>query len=175
MKKFLFIVTIVALVMGTAVDASAKKKIVRGKKKAQTTKTIKSNNQNMKVDQGMYTADDATRLDNGDVADLEIAYLIGFYSEYVFNGNIYNEAYFPYVKTKFNNAALEQLKDADGNYDWTIITGRKTDGTMGVTQQNIKITRNGNNEFLVTDGGDFKCTLKVEGPEGAYKITNVSK
>ena len=70
MKKFLFIATIVALIMGTAVDASAKRKRVRSKQKAQTTKTVTSNNQNMKVDQGMYTAEDANRLDNGDVSDL---------------------------------------------------------------------------------------------------------
>ena len=47
--------------------------------------------------------------------------------------------------------------------------------SLGVTNQNLKITRTGDKEFLVTDGGDFKCTIKVDGPEGAYKISNVSK
>ena len=49
MKKFLFIATIVALIMGTAVDASAKVK--KSKRKAaqttQTTKQMKSNTNTM--------------------------------------------------------------------------------------------------------------------------------
>lgn len=174
MKKLFFIAAIVALLMGTAVDASAKVKKGKGKKKAQTTKTTTTTQKNIKIDQGMYTSDDATRLDNGDVADLEMAFLLGVYYEYVFNGNIYNEAYLPYVKTKFTDAALEQLKDNEGKYNWSIITGRVGD-SLGVTNQNLKITRTGDKEFLVTDGGDFKCTIKVDGPEGAYKISNVSK
>ena len=173
MKKFLFIAAIAALLMGTAVDASAKVKKTK-KHKAQTTKSITSNNQKMKIDQGMYTAEEATRLENGDVADLEMAFLIGFYNEYVFNGNIYNKAYFPYVKTKFNENALNQLKDAEGNYDWKILSGR-SDDSLGVTSENLNITKTGDKVFLVTDGANFKCQLKVEGPEGAYKITQIIK
>lgn len=169
MKKYLFIAVIAALVMGTAVDASAKVK--KGKRKAQTTKT--TTQKNIKIDQGMYTSEDATRLANGDVADLQMAYVMNLYMEYVYTGNIYNEAYFPYVKIKFTDAALEQLKDAEGNYDWTIITGRK-DGSQGVTPANFFIQRYGKQGFMVTDSGNFKCYLKVEGAEGAYKITQVS-
>ncbi len=174
MKKFLFIAAIVALIMGTAVDASAKVKKVKGKKaKAQTTKTVKSNSQNMKVDQGMYTAEDANRLDNGDVSDLEKAYIANFYGQYVFNGNIYNEAYFPYVKTKFTPAALAQIADAEG-YDWSMITGR-TDDSMGITPDYFIINRLEGNWFEVCGADGFKTYLKVEGADGAYKITQISK
>jgi len=171
MKKFLFITAIVALIMGTAVDASAKVK--KGKRKAQTTKTAPQSQKNIKIDQGMYTSEDATRYANGDVADLEMAFVMNLYMEYVYTGNIYNEAYFPYVKIKFTDAALDQIKDAEGNHDWTIITGRK-DGKEGVTPANFFIKRYGEKGFEVTDSGEFKCYLKVEGAEGAYKITQVS-
>lgn len=174
MKKFLFIVTIVALVMGTAVDAGAKKKKGQGKKKAQTTQTIKSNNKNMKVDQGMYTAEDANRLANGDVADLEKAYISDFYGQYVFNGNIYNDAYLPYVKIKFSKPALSQLAKADGSYDWSVITGR-TDESIGITPDYFIINRLDGNWFEVCGADGFKTYLKVEGSDGAYKITQVSK
>lgn len=172
MKKFLFVAVMTALLMGTTVDASAKVKKTQ-KRKAQTAKVVTSNNQNMKIDKGMYTSEDATRYANGDVADLEMAFVQDLYMQYVYTGNIYNEAYFPYVKIKFNDAALEQLKDAEGNYDWTILTGRKND-KIGVTPENFFIKRHGEKGFVVTDGSDFKCYLKVEGPEGAYKITQVS-
>lgn len=174
MKKFLFIATIVALIMGTAVDASAKRKRVRSKQKAQTTKTVTSNNQNMKVDQGMYTAEDANRLDNGDVSDLEKAYITNFYGQYVFNGNIYNDSYLPYVKIKFSKPALSQLAQADGSYDWSIITGR-SDDAMGITPDNFNVDRLDGNWFCVSGANGFKCYLKVEGSDGAYKITEVSK
>ena len=171
MKKFLFIAAIAALLMGTAVDASAKVK--KGKKhKAQTTKTVTTTQQNIKIDQGMYTAEDATRLANGDVSDLEMAYLQKFYNEYVFTGNIYNEAYFPYVKTKFTPAALNQLSDGAGGYNWSAITGR-TDDSMGVTSSDFNIKRYGAKGFEVTGAG-FKCYIKVEGADGAYKITQIS-
>lgn len=179
MKKFLFVAVMAALLMGTAVDATAKVKKTQ-KRKAQTTKVatsnqkaITSNQQTMKIDKGMYTHEGATRYANGDVADLEMAFVQDLYMQYVYTGNIYNEAYFPYVKIKFNDAALEQIKDAEGNYDWTILTGRKDD-KIGVTPDNFFIRRHGEKGFMVTDGGDFKCYLKVEGPEGAYKITQVS-
>ena len=174
MKKLLFIAAIVALVMGTAVDADAKVKKSKVKKqKAQTTKTITSNKQNMKVDQGMYTAEEASRLENGDVSDLEMAFLQNFYGQYVFNGNIYNGSYFPYVKTKFTAAALEQITDAEG-YDWSIITGR-TEDSVGVTPQDFNIKRHGRKGFEVSDSKGFKCYIKVEGADGAYKITQISK
>ncbi len=174
MKKFLFIAAIVALLMGTAVDASAKVKKGKVKKqKAQTTKTVTSNNQKMKVDQGMYTAEEASRLENGDVADLEKAFIADFYGQYVFNGNIYNEAYFPYVKTKFTSAALSQITDAEG-YDWSIITGRN-ENSMGITPDYFIINRLEGNWFEVCGADGFKCYLKVEGSDGAYKITQVSK
>ena len=75
MKKILFIVTMVALVMGTAVDASAKVKKTK-KKVAKTTQVAKpsqvtAHGNKMNIDQGMYTAEGATRLSNGDVANLE--------------------------------------------------------------------------------------------------------
>lgn len=174
MKKFLFIATIVALIMGTAVDASAKKKKSHGKKKPQTTKTVTSNDQNMKIDQGMYTADDATRLANGDVADLEKAFIADFYGQYVFNGNIYNEAYLPYVKIKFSKATLNQLANAEGGYDWSVITGR-TDDSMGITPDYFIINRLEGNWFEVCGADGFNTYLKVEGSDGAYKITEVSK
>ncbi len=175
MKKFLFIAAIVALVMGTAVDASAKVKKGKGKKqKAQTTKTVTSNNQNMKVDQGMYTAEDANRLDNGDVSDLEKAYITNFYGQYVFNGNIYNDSYLPYVKIKFSKPALSQLAKADGSYDWSVITGR-TDDSMGITPDKFIVNRLDGNWFEVCGADGFVCYLKVEGSDGAYKITQVSK
>lgn len=126
----------------------------------------------MKVDQGMYTAEDAYRLDNGDVSDLEMAFLQNFYGQYVFNGNIYNEAHFPYVKTKFTPAALSQLADDEG-YNWSMITGR-TDDSEGVTPQNFNIKRCGEKCFEVSDSKGFKCYIKVEGADGAYKITQVS-
>ncbi len=173
MKKILFVAAIVALLMGTAVDGSAKVKKRQVKKaKAQTTKTVKSNGQDMKVDQGMYTAGEANRLENGDVSDLEMAFLQNFYHQYVFNGNIYNGAHFPYVKTKFAPAALEQITDAEG-YDWSKITGR-TDDSEGVTPQDFNIKRYGKNGFEVSDSKGFKCYIKVEGADGAYKITQVS-
>lgn len=175
MKKFLFIAAIVALIMGTAVDASAKVKKGKGKGKykPQTTKTVKSNNNEMHVDQGMYTADGAERLNNGDVADLEKAFLINFYSQYVFNGNIYNESYFPYVKTKFTSDALKLLANDEGGYNWSIITGRTND-SLGVTQDHIIIDRVDGNWFVVGGEDSFNIYLKVEGADGAYKITNVS-
>ncbi len=174
MKKLLFIAAIVALVMGTAVDASAKVKKGKGKKaKAQTTKTITSNNQTMKVDQGMYTAEDANRLDNGDVSDLEMAYLQNFYAQYVFNGNIYNDAYLPYVKVKFTKPALAQLANADGTYNWALLTGR-TEESVGVTASDFSINRCGDKCFEVSGAGGFKCYVKVEGADGAYKIAKVS-
>ena len=174
MKKLLFIAAIVALVMGTAVDADAKVKKGKGKKaKAQTTKTV-SNNKNMKVDQGMYTAEEANRLANGDVADLEIAFISDFYGQYVFNGNIYNDAYLPYVKIKFSKPALGTLAKADGSYDWSVITGR-TDESMGITPDHFIINRLDGNWFSVSGADGFNCYLKVEGSDGAYKITEVSK
>ncbi|MBR5639811.1 MAG: hypothetical protein IKW83_08620 [Muribaculaceae bacterium] len=174
MKKFLFIAAIVALIMGTAVDASAKVRKGKGKKhQAQTSKTIKSNNQNMKVDQGMYTADDATRLANGDVADLEKAFIADFYGQYVFNGNIYNEAYLPYVKIKFSKAALSKLANADGGYDWSVVTGRNDD-SAGITPDHFIINRLDGNWFEVCGADGFNTYLKVEGSDGAYKITEVS-
>ena len=175
MKKFLFIAAIVALVMATGVDASAKVKKGKGKKQtAQTTKTITSHNQNMKVDQGMYTAEDANRLANGDVSDLEKAYIADFYAQYVFNGNIYNDAYLPYVKIKFSKPTLSQFAKADGSYDWSMITGR-TDESLGITPDNFIINRLDGNWFEVCGANGFKCYLKVEGSDGAYKITQVSK
>lgn len=172
MKKFLFIATIVALIMGTAVDASAKRKKGHGKKKPQTTKPITNNGQNMNIDQGMYTAEGATRLENGDVADLEQAFIVDFYSQYVFTGNIYNEAHLPYVKIKFSKDALNQLSDGKGGYDWSVITGR-TDDSMGITPDHFILNHEG--KWVDVYGADgFECHLKVEGSDGAYKITQVS-
>ena len=153
--------------------SSAKEKGKVKKQKAQTTKTITSNNQKMKVDQGMYTAEEASRLENGDVADLEKAFIADFYGQYVFNGNIYNEAYFPYVKIKFTSAALSQITDAEG-YDWSIITGRN-ENSMGITPDYFIINRLEGNWFEVCGADGFICYLKVEGSDGAYKITQVSK
>ena len=174
MKKFLFIAAILALIMGTAVDASAKVKKGKGKKvKAQTTQTI-NQQENIKVDQGMYTAEDARRLANGDVADLEKAFIADFYGQYVFNGNIYNNAYLPYVKTRFSMNALNQFSDGNGGYDWSIITGR-TDDSMGITPDYFIINRLEGNWFEVCGANGFNTYLKVEGSDGAYKITQVSR
>jgi uncharacterized membrane protein YvbJ len=169
MKKFLFIATIVALVMGTAVDASAKVK--KGKRKATTTQTttkqVKSNKNNMVIDQGMWTAEGAQRLENGDVANLEQAFLIGFYTEYVYTGNIYNDSYFRYLKLKFTNNGLESIKKDDGTYNWELITGNGN-----INAENFTIKEVEPKLFLV-EGGGHKCYIKVAGAEGAYKIDEV--
>ena len=94
--------------------------------------------------------------------------------KYVFNGNIYNEAYLPYVKIKFSKAALSQLADAEGGYDWSVVTGR-TDDSMGITPDYFIINRLDGNWFEVCGADGFKTYLKVEGADGAYKITQVSK
>ena len=170
MKKILFIAAIVALVMGTAVDASAKVKKGKGKRKAQTTvttKQMKSNNNTMVVDQGMWTAEGAQRLDNGDVANLEQAFLIGFYTEYVYTGNIYNDSYFRYLKLKFTPEGLESIKKDDGTYNWELITGNGNINASNFTIKEIQPKR-----FLV-EGDGHKCIITVAGGEGSYKIAKV--
>ena len=166
MKKVLFIATIVALIMGTAVDANAKVKKTK-RKAAQTTKQMKSNNKTMVVDQGMWTAEGARRLDNGDVANLEQAFLIGFYTEYVYTGNIYNDSYFRYLKLKFTDAGLESIKREDGTYNWEIITGNGNINASNFTIKELEPKR-----FLV-EGDGHKCILTVTGGEGMYKIAKV--
>lgn len=171
MKKILFIAAIVALVMGTAVDASAKVKKGKGKRKvAQTTQTAKqakSNNNNMVIDQGMWTVEGAQRLDNGDVANLEQAFLIGFYTEYVYTGNLYNNTYLRYVKLKFTKDALESLNNGDGTYNWDLISGNGN-----ITADNFTIKELQPKRFLV-EGGGHKCIITVTGGEGSYKIAKV--
>ena len=155
--------------MGTAVDASAKVK--KGKRKATTTQTttkqVKSNKNNMVIDQGMWTAEGAQRLENGDVANLEQAFLIGFYTEYVYTGNIYNDSYFRYLKLKFTNNGLESIKKDDGTYNWELITGNGN-----INAENFTIKEVEPKLFLV-EGGGHKCYIKVAGAEGAYKIDEV--
>ena len=164
MKKFLFIATMVALVMGTAINTDAKVKKT-GKKKATTTKST-GKIRNTTIQQGMYTNDGATRYANGDVSDLEMAFLQDFYMTYVYTGNISNEDYFRYIKPKFTDEALEMIKDAEGNYNWNIIT---CDGT--INPGNFFIKRFGLS-FEVS-AGEKKCYYKVGGAEGAYKIPAV--
>ena len=166
MKKFLFIAAIVALIMGTSVDANAK--IKKGQRKAtQTTKQMKSNNNEMVVDQGMWTDKNAQRLDNGDVANLEQAFLMGFYSQYVYTGNIYNDTYFRYIKLKFTNNGLESIKKADGTYNWELITGNGNINASNFTIKEVSPKR-----FLV-EGDGHKCYITVAGADGAYKIDKV--
>lgn len=165
MKKFLFIATMVALVMGTAINTDAKVKKT-GKKKATTTKST-GKIRNTTIQQGMYTNDGATRYANGDVSDLEMAFLQDFYMTYVYTGNISNEDYFRYIKPKFTDEALEMIKDAEGNYNWNIIT---CDGT--INPGNFFIKRFG--QCFEVSAGEKKCYYKVGGAEGAYKITAVS-
>jgi hypothetical protein len=180
MKKILFIATIVALIMGTSVDASAKVKRSK-RQKAQTSQTIKtsqtiqnpkkmkSHNNTMVVDQGMWTKEGAHRLANGDVANLEQAFLMDFYMEYVFTGNIYNDTYFRYIKLRFTDNGLESIKNEDGSYNWELITG---DGEITAENFTIKELDNGRKEFLV-QGGNRKCYFEVTGTEGSYKINKV--
>jgi hypothetical protein len=168
MKKLLFVAAIIALVMGTAVDASAKVKKTT-KKRAATTRTTTA--RNTTIQQGMFTNDGATRYANGDVADLEMAFIQDLYMQYVYTGNISNESYFRYIKPKFTDEALEMLKDENGNYDWTIITGKK-DGSSGINPSNFFIKRFG--QCFEVSGGEHKCYFKIGGEEGAYKITAVS-
>lgn len=171
MKKILFFVALVALVMGTAVDASAKVKKTKKRATTTTTTSTRTNTRNTTIQQGMFTNDGATRYANGDVADLEMAFLQDLYMEYVYTGNIANESYFRYVKPKFTDGALEMLKDENGNYDWTIITGKK-DGSAGITPSNFFIKRFG--QCFEVSGGEHKCYFKVGGEEGAYKVIAVS-
>ncbi len=169
MKKILFLVTIVALVMGTAVGADAKVKKT-AKKRATTTQTTQQKKaklgSNTTIQQGMYTNDGATRYANGDVSDLEMAFLQDFYMTYVYTGNISNEGYFRYIKPKFTDEALEMLKDDQGNYNWNIIT---CDGT--INPGNFFVKRFG--QCFEVSAGEKKCYFTVGGEEGAYKITQV--
>ena len=166
MKKFLFIATLVALLMGTTIDASAKVKKSK-RKVAKTTMQTKSNGNNMVVDQGMWTEEGAARLANGDVANLEQAFVIGFYGEYVFTGNIYNNTYFRYLKLKFTPEGLESIKKEDGTYNWDLITGNGN-----INASNFKINAVSPKEFVV-EGDGHSCHITVTGTEGAYKICNV--
>ncbi len=175
MKKILFIVTMVALVIGTAVDASAKVKKTK-KKVAKTTQVAKpsqvtAHGNKMNIDQGMYTAEGATRLSNGDVANLEQAYLTNFLMEYVFTGNLVKDSYFRYVKLKFTDEALEMLKNGEDGYDWTIITGKRN-GNEGINPSNYSMKELTPGQFLV-EGGGHKCVFVVSGKDGAYKISSV--
>ncbi len=169
MKKILFIATIVALIMGTAIDASAKVKKGHRKAQATTTKPVKSNKNNMVVDQGMWTVEGAHRLANGDVANLEEAFIRGFFDEYVFTGNLYNDTYMRYVKIRFTNEALEELKNDDGTYNWDLVTGNGN-----ITPENFTIKEVKPRYFLV-EGGGHSCHIAVTGTEGAYKIAKVEK
>lgn len=167
MKKILFIATIVALIVGTSVDANAKVK--KGKRKAVAAKQTKSNNNKMVVDQGMWTVEGAHRLDNGDVANLEEAFIRGFFDEYVYTGNLYNDSYLRYIKIRFTSEALESLKNADGTYNWDLITGHGN-----ITPENFSIKEVSPKYFLV-EGGGHSCHIGVTGTEGSYKISKVEK
>ncbi len=173
MKKFLFIAALVAMIVGTSVDTSAKVKRGKGKRKAQTTKniyppkTMKSHHNTMVIEDGMWTVEGAERLANGDVANLEMAYLIGFYKDYVFNGNIYDKAQFRYLKLKFTKHALEMLDNGDGTFKWDIITGNGK-----INRHNFRIKELRPKEFIV-EGGGHKCIFEVVGIEGSYKIARV--
>ena len=170
MKKLLLLATLVALVMGTSVDVSAKVK--KSKRKVaqttkQTTKQVKSNNNNMVIDQGMWTDERAKRLDNGDVANLEQAFLIGFYENYVYNGEIYNENQMPYLKLKFTKDGLESLKKDDGTYNWDLITGNGM-----INASNFSIKEVTPKKFLV-EGDGHHCYITVMCEEPSYRISKV--
>ena len=178
MKKFLLFAAMVALVMGTSIDVSAKVKKSKRKAAAQTTQTTtqqstqhpmqaKSNNNNMVVDQGMWTDERAKRLDNGDVANLEQAFVIGFYENYVYNGEIYNKNQLPYLKLKFTKDGLESLKKNDGTYNWDLITGNGM-----INSGNFTIKEVSPKKFLV-EGDGHQCYITVMGEEPSYRISKV--
>lgn len=174
MKKLLLVATLVALVMGTSIDASAKVKKSK-RKVAQTTKQttqttpkqMKSNNNTMVVDQGMWTDERAKRLDNGDVANLEQAFVIGFYENYVYNGEIYNDNQMPYLKLKFTKDGLESLKKDDGTYNWDLITGNGM-----INSSNFSIKEVAPKKFLI-EGDGHHCYITVMGEEPSYRISKV--
>lgn len=164
MKKFLFIATIVALILGTAIDADAKR---RPRKKRQQNVPVQTTGSELP----RYTQEGVARLDNGDVADLEMAFIQNLYYQYVIPGTISNENYFRYVSLMFTDGALNMLKDANGNYDWSPIEG-KANGATGFTPA-FKVTNLGNRIYVVEEGNN-KCYFEVTGGEGAYKIARVS-
>jgi len=147
--------------MGTTVNTSAKVK--KTKKVAKTTKTTTL---------PKYTQAGVSRLENGDVADRRKAFIMNLYFEYVFPGTISNESYFRYVSLKFTDEALDMLKDAEGKYNWDIITCKK-DGSTGFAPGDFAINPLGDNQYVV-EGKDKKCYFEVSGTDGAYKISKVS-
>ena len=152
----------VALVLGTAVTADAKVK-KRGTRKQQPRTTVQ---------QGKYTQEGVSRLSNGDVSDIQMAFIQDLYMQYVYTGNLENEDYFRYVKLKFTDEALQSLTDEDGVVDWSCITG-KTGGASGFDMTAIKFNDLGDHVIQVTDGVRA-CYFKVVGTDGAFKIGRVS-
>ena len=149
--------------MGTAVDASAKVK--KTKKKATKTTQVAKQSQvtahgnKMNIDQGMYTAEGATRLSNGDVANLEQAYLTNFLMEYVFTGNLVKDSYFRY---QYYQAGMPLREQTTG----------KRNGNEGINPSNYSMKELTPGKFLV-EGGGHKCVFTISGKDGAYKISSV--
>ena len=170
MKKFLFIAAAIALVMGTAASTSAK--VVKKTKRTKRTTQIVQPKAPTTIQQGMYTQEGVERLDNGDVSDLEMAFIQDLYSQYVFTGNIANESYFRYIKPKFTDEALKMMKDSKGNIDWSTIMGTKKGG-VGFSYGDGNVINLGNRRYVV-EGDGKKCYFEVTGSEGAYKISKVS-
>lgn len=169
MKKFLFFATAIALILGTAANADAKVK--KTKRTQHTTKTVQPKAPTT-IQQGMYTQEGVERLENGDVSDLEMAFIQDMYSQYVFTGNIAKESYFRYIKPKFTEGALEMMKDKNGNIDWSTIMGTKNGGA-GFSYGDGNVVNLGNGQYVV-EGDGKKCYFEVVGVEGAYKISKVS-
>ncbi|MBR5085833.1 MAG: hypothetical protein IKX31_02360 [Muribaculaceae bacterium] len=175
MKKFLFIATIVALILGTSVNVDAKRKVRKKQQNVPTKQTTKAQN-NVAVEvpgtgERLYTQPGAERLENGDVSDLEMARIQLFYGQYVFPGTVANKSYFPYVKTFFTQEALDMLKGDDGEINWDPIFG-KANGGEGFTPA-YQIQNLGNGIYVVEEGNS-KCYFEVKGSDGNYKITKVS-
>ncbi len=173
MKKFLFIATVIALIMGTTVNVDAKRRV---RKKAATTTQQQQKKKDVPVytpgsGNKAYTQEGVERQENGDVADLEMAFIQNLYYQYVIPGTIANPSYFNYVKPLFAESALTMLKDANGNIDWAPIIGT-AGGGKGFTPA-FKISKLSPSNYLVEDNGG-KCYFEVKGSDGAYKITKVS-
>ena len=161
MKRTLFFAALVAMILGGTGIAGAKV-VKKAKKKAKR----------IEIQQGMYTQEGAVRLENGDVANLEMAFIQNLYYEYVFTGTITNESYFRYLKPKFTDEALEMLRDSEGKYNWDAITG-KAGENKGFDPANFDVKDLGDKIFEVSGNG-AKCYFEVTGGEGAYKINRVS-